>query len=108
MSITPRSGSKRTTFEELMDDPIAFFGLLFLAMMALPAVIPGVRDTVVTWLLEHHLVVPAAAASLTIPLTIVGLDGRRIVVAALALVVIVSLLVWNRARRRRLHAGGQP
>ncbi len=110
MSNNPRSGSNRSTFDELTDDPIAFFGLIILGLLILPGLIPGVRDTAVTWLLENHLVVPALEASLTIPMTDVGLDIRRIVVLALALVASLALRGWvrSRARRRRLADGSQP
>ncbi len=105
MSTPPRNAAKRSTFDELTDDPIAFFGLIALGLLVLPGVIPGVRDAAVTWLLEHHLVVPAVEASLTIPLTSVGLDARRIVVAVLVALAVVSLLAWLRSRRSRSRGG---
>lgn len=107
MSNTPRNAAKRSTLDELTDDPIVFFGLIALGLLILPGLIPGVRDAAVTWLLEHHLVVPAVEAFLTIPLTSVGLDARRIVVAALVVLAVVSLLAWLRSRRNR-STGGQP
>lgn len=104
-----RTAHRSSFFDELFESPATLFGTLFLAALVLPAVVPGLRDAAVIWLLEHHVVVPAVEASLTIPATSIGLDGRRVVTACL---LVVALAVFTRSRyvrqqerRRREKAG---
>lgn len=65
--------------------------LVGLGLGAVPAFIPQLRHTIVTWLLEHHIVMPDSHALFSIPTTGVGLDARR-VVALVGLLLLLTLL----------------
>lgn len=64
----------------------------FAAMVALPIVLPRVREWIVEKLLTYQVLVPASDAVFQIPSTGVGLDLPRILIGAGALVVVVSVV----------------
>ena len=92
--------------------------LLILLPFAAPAglaMLPGVRDGVVEWLVQHGVLVAAAEDPWwTIPGIGAGIDVRRLVVVAVVMIgLLTCLLSWVQAtRRRRIHArlvrGDQP
>ncbi|WP_347354710.1 hypothetical protein [Intrasporangium sp.] len=89
-----------SAWQELLADPITFFGTVMLTALMLPTLAPRLRDRAIAWLLTHAVLVPAPAAVVTIPTTGVGLDGRRLVIALLALVLAIAWATAS-ARRRR-------
>lgn len=72
--------------------------LILMAMVMVPALLPQVRDTAVTWLLEHQVLVAADQALIQIPTTSAGIDLRRILALAL-LVGLIVCLRWSASVR---------
>ena len=102
---TSGSGSGNVVEElvdELVDNPITLMVVLIGAMVAVPALLAAFWTKAIAWALQHAVLVPAAEASLTIPSTQAGLDGRRIVAGAL-LVIAVSAAVVSLGRQKRLR-----
>lgn len=62
----------------------------FVAVVALPIVLPRVREWIVEKLLTYQVVVPASDAIIQIPSTGVGLDVARIVIGVGLMVIVVS------------------
>ncbi len=74
-----------------------------IAMVALPIVLPRVREWIVEKLLAYQVVVPAPDALLEVPTTGVGLDLPRILIGVGVLVIGVSVVrgtVGRRAQER--------
>lgn len=90
--------------DELIEEPVALFAVLAGLALAGPALLLAFWNQAVAWALEHALIVPAAQASWTIPSTHTGLDGRRIIAAALLLVAIAAGSVALVRSSRRGHA----
>ena len=86
MTVFRRSTNPVNPLDELADEPLALFAVIFGALVAGPALLYVYWAKAAAWALEHSVLVPAAQASLTIPATQAGLDGRRIVVGALLLI----------------------
>lgn len=61
--------------------------MLVLAAAVLPTLIPTVRDKIVASLLSYDVLVPASRAAFEIPTTGAGLDIRRILIIAFALLL---------------------
>jgi hypothetical protein len=70
----------------------------FVAVVALPIVLPRVREWVVEKLLAYEVVVPASDAIVQIPSTGIGLDMARIVIGV-GVVVIAASVVWGAVKR---------
>lgn len=72
------------------------------------AMLPGVRDGVVEWLVQHGVLVAAAEDPWwTIPgIGGAGIDVRRLVIITVVMIgLLACLLSWVQAvRRRRIHA----
>lgn len=103
--MTSQSHRPRSAWDELTEDPITFFGTIIAAGVILPALIPAWRDNAVAWLLEHRIVLPAHECIVTIPYTQVGFDGRRLVIAILAVLALLAMawrVIHRAIRRRRL------
>lgn len=64
----------------------------FVAVVALPIVLPRVREWIVEKLLSYEVVVPASDAIVQIPSTSVGLDVARIVIGVGVVVIAVSVV----------------
>lgn len=64
----------------------------FVAVVALPIVLPRVREWVVEKLLAYEVVVPASDAIVQIPSTGIGLDMARIVIGVGVVVIAVSVV----------------
>lgn len=64
----------------------------FVAVVALPIVLPRVREWVVEKLLAYEVVVPASDAIVQIPSTGIGLDTARIVIGVGVVVIAVSVV----------------
>lgn len=75
----------------LPEDPMETLAVILLATLFGPALLLAFWDAGTAWLLEHHVLVPAQQAMVTIPTTGAGLDSRRLIllasVAALAVVL---------------------
>lgn len=67
---------------------VTLFALGFIG----PIAVPAVRDAVVTWLLEHGVLVGPGAGVLAIPGMDADLAGRALALLILALVIAVLLL----------------
>ncbi len=95
--------------DDLVDQPIALFAVLAGLTLAVPALLVAFWTKAITWSLEHAVLVPAAQASWTIPSTHAGLDGRRIVGAALLLITISagSVALVRSSRRQAAKRGNQ-
>lgn len=64
----------------------------FVAVVALPIVLPRVREWVVEKLLAYEVVVPSSDAIVQIPSTGIGLDMARIVIGVGVVVIAVSVV----------------
>lgn len=64
----------------------------FVAVVALPIVLPRVREWIVEKLLAYEVVVPASDAIVQIPSTGIGLDMARIVIGVGVVVIAVSVV----------------
>ena len=53
------------------------------------------------WLVEHHLLVPDAAALVSVPYTGAGLDLGRVIAAGAIAVALIALSHRTRAHRRK-------
>lgn len=69
----------------------------------LPVLIPTVRDKIVATLLSYDVLVPASQAAFEIPTTGAGVDMRRILVLAFALLLagLVQQMSTRTGRRAR-------
>lgn len=61
--------------------------MLCAAGVVLPAFMPALREEAVAWLLSYDILLPAAQSVVTIPTTGAGVDLRRILVVAFAVLL---------------------
>ncbi len=91
----------RSLLDELTDDPLTFLGALFVGSVVVPALLIMWRDQLVTWGLDHQVLVPSGQALLTFPGTSAGLDLRRVIVAGLTLLAVVAASIAVKRHRPR-------
>lgn len=77
--------------------------LLGLALVASlgPQFAPDLARQAGSWLIEHHLLVPDAAAVLSVPYTGAGLDLGRAIAAGAIAVALIALAHRTQAHRRK-------
>ncbi|MBF6333527.1 hypothetical protein [Nocardia transvalensis] len=107
-SAPDRAGHGRWAGGSVTDDDV--FALITLMAFAVPAglvAVPGWRDPALHWLVDHHVLVTAAAHPIwTLPGDVAGLDARRLVLAAVVVLAVLTFLsswAWHR-HRRLLHS----
>jgi hypothetical protein len=85
--------------DELTPDQMALAAIAFLAVSLGLIPFGTMFDPVKAWLLESHVLVPAAQAMVELPGTGAGLDLPRILIAAAAAVGILACVVFIVRRR---------
>lgn len=81
-------------------------GLVTLGLIA-PAVVPAVRDAVMTWLLERQVLAVSGKGVVAVPGLNVDVSGRALALLILVLVIAGFLARMGLALRRAQGADGQ-